>query len=427
MRPHVAASLLLTAVVASCGDGTGPEPTRAPGSVSIKPCARVLSSFDAIWFAYRNGDGPWTQVSPDASGTYKFEAEANASLAYSYRTAENIRVTRIVNASGAELALIGLELCTARAGTASLTGSAVVSGGGGAIIGAANQVALVSIPSTGQATWSLSNLSGASTDLVAIGGSDGTLPGGERWIVRRGIVPGIQAVPALDFTAAEAQTAPPLHSISFSGAPTGARVDVLAYLISSGGTAFPLLGRTSVASPQTMTAMPASLRAPGDLYTVALNMIGLGGGDFRDIYIGYSDPAAQSVVFGPAIGTPTFSAITPAPYPRMRAVFASQADYPDAAQIEFHESFSEVTVTTTAAYLGGRPSTWELEIPDLTAAGYQASWGVPDVPRASVAKAINGSAHILLDEVARKGETATVGLRQVIQGTPASASIRRQP
>ncbi|HET9424581.1 MAG TPA: hypothetical protein VFO55_04345 [Gemmatimonadaceae bacterium] len=398
---------LLAAAMAGCGDGTGPGELT---SISIRPCA--VNAFSPVWFAYRNGDGPWTQVSGDATGTFTFEAEPKASIAYSYPGPESQRVTRIVHATAPELALLAAEPCTASAGSASVSGSATTNGSGAALISMANRSLFMSLP-TGQGNFTLTQLPTAATDLVAVGASQS----GERWIVRRAIVPNGQTLPVLDFTSAEAQAAQ-LHSISFSGGPTGGTTNGDARLRTSGGTIHPLSSATGISGPFTVPSLAPAQRHANDVYSVSIQRRNGTGSDFRYIHLGYSDPADRQAVFGPAMAGGTISAVTSAPYPRMRAVFASQAEYPDAARANFLESFRAVRVTTTAAYLGGRPSNWELEMPDLGGAGYQKEWGLFEAPRSWSFEAIKGSLHVLEGGLPRKDETVTIGVHRAFQGGP---------
>jgi hypothetical protein len=45
-------------------------------------------------------------------------------------------------------------------------------------------------------------------------------------------------------------------------------------------------------------------------------------------------------------------------------------------ETEYDQSNRSVTVSSTAAYAGGRPATWIVDVPDLTSAGYDPTWGL---------------------------------------------------
>ena len=51
----------------------------------------------------------------------------------------------------------------------------------------------------------------------------------------------------------------------------------------------------------------------------------------------------------------------------------------------------------------------------MTGAGYQKEWGVSAAPRIWEVEAIKGSVHVLEGGLARKDETATVGVFRVVQ------------
>jgi hypothetical protein len=43
---------------------------------------------------------------------------------------------------------------------------------------------------------------------------------------------------------------------------------------------------------------------------------------------------------------------------------------------EYDQGPNSIEVTATAGYFGGVPSTWILDVPDFTGAGYNATWGL---------------------------------------------------
>jgi hypothetical protein len=65
----------------------------------------------------------------------------------------------------------------------------------------------------------------------------------------------------------------------------------------------------------------------------------------------------------------------------MRTQLASQTAYPAFASAHFFgpgpNNNRDAIVTATAGYLGGAPPTWDLTMPDLSSAGFQAAWGLP--------------------------------------------------
>jgi hypothetical protein len=84
----------------------------------------------------------------------------------------------------------------------------------------------------------------------------------------------------------------------------------------------------------------------------------------------------DTVTFGPTLNQPTVTSLGTSPYLRLRAQLASQASYNVAAVAEFAQSANSLSVASTANYANGTPTNWVLDIPDLTAAGYDPTWGL---------------------------------------------------
>jgi hypothetical protein len=82
------------------------------------------------------------------------------------------------------------------------------------------------------------------------------------------------------------------------------------------------------------------------------------------------------VTLGPTLNQPTVTSLGTGPYLRLRAQLASQASYNVAAVAEFAQSLNSLSVASTANYANGTPANWVLDIPDLTAAGYDPTWGL---------------------------------------------------
>jgi hypothetical protein len=64
------------------------------------------------------------------------------------------------------------------------------------------------------------------------------------------------------------------------------------------------------------------------------------------------------------------------PYLQPRAQLQSQSAYSGVVDAQFAQSANSVDVAATAAYFGGAPATWTVSVPDLTAAGYDPTWGL---------------------------------------------------
>jgi len=54
----------------------------------------------------------------------------------------------------------------------------------------------------------------------------------------------------------------------------------------------------------------------------------------------------------------------------------SQQEYGSGASIDYKQSNRVVSLLRTAGSAGGTPTKWGLDIPDLSAAGYDPTWGL---------------------------------------------------
>ncbi|MCC7054268.1 MAG: hypothetical protein IT355_13460 [Gemmatimonadaceae bacterium] len=88
--------------------------------------------------------------------------------------------------------------------------------------------------------------------------------------------------------------------------------------------------------------------------------------------------ATTSAVIGPALPTPTITRIESGAFARGRATFSSQPEYNRWAQASFSTGARVNTMLVTAAFAGASlPTTWDLQMPDLSAAsGWNDAWAI---------------------------------------------------
>lgn len=86
--------------------------------------------------------------------------------------------------------------------------------------------------------------------------------------------------------------------------------------------------------------------------------------------------AATPVSFGPRASGAAVTTVATTPYLRPRGQVASQTTYTAAAVAEFGQGNRTVAVAASAAYFGSAPATWTLDVPDLSAAGYDPAWAL---------------------------------------------------
>jgi hypothetical protein len=87
-------------------------------------------------------------------------------------------------------------------------------------------------------------------------------------------------------------------------------------------------------------------------------------------------PAAQSLTLGPAMNSATVTSLGAAAPRRLRVQVAAQSDYNAAVAAGYEQADRSVNLFVTTAYVGETPTTWTLDIPDLTSAGYDPTWGL---------------------------------------------------
>ena len=96
---------------------------------------------------------------------------------------------------------------------------------------------------------------------------------------------------------------------------------------------------------------------------------------------------------GPVLNRPAVTFPNTSPYLRPLVQFASQVEYGEAAAVEFYQSSRGATVGVSAAYLGGTPATWQLELPDFSGVeGWDNAWGLdPTAPTQWLVRAQAGA------------------------------------
>jgi hypothetical protein len=87
--------------------------------------------------------------------------------------------------------------------------------------------------------------------------------------------------------------------------------------------------------------------------------------------------SATTTAFGPQLGTvakPTTIGTTP--NLRLRAQVPTLSTYTSAGVLDLEQNNNGVSVLMTAGYLSSTPTNWTLDVPDLSSAGYDATWGL---------------------------------------------------
>jgi hypothetical protein len=354
-------------------------PTGPVESVSFAFC-----SFGPSWMAIQNEGDVWKQVTVPSSGPITFDATEKVSIAMTLSFFGNF--TLILNVTRAELdnSLLAPFGCEEEDfGNRELAGTASnIADGDLAAIHAGLELTYAS---TDGEPWSLQFLPNTPIDLVAVRLPAPTNLEPDRLIVRRVLQPQLppatpQPVTTLDFAAADA-VAPAIHSLTISGTEANG-AGVTGTFITANGTEATLTNTFAPADgPLDYYAVPAALRNSTDLHH--LEVFSAGDVSDRVVLQWFDAPGARTVTLGPVVTAPTITTVGTSPV-RMRALVPAQSEYPTAASVtfsQFEQSEDDfdirfVQVTTTAAFLAGLPTAWDLTIPDLSGAGYQADWGL---------------------------------------------------
>jgi hypothetical protein len=239
----------------------------------------------------------------------------------------------------------------------------------------------------GNSSFSLTQAADGARDLFAARGSSIT-SSVDRYIARRGLNPGNgSTLPVLDFASSEA-LAPSTATYTLSGIGTdswAAGTFVTTANLTIAGLGDTTGTGTGADIATTYRSLPASLRLSSDTYQfyASASPTGTqsGPGSDRDVFQNLTTFGNRSVTLGPALSVPTVTTAATSPNVRMRMQLASQTAYSAYVSAHFFgpgpNNNRAAIVTATAGYFGGTPAMWDLTMPDLLSAGFQAAWGLP--------------------------------------------------
>jgi len=202
-------------------------------------------------------------------------------------------------------------------------------------------------------------------------------------------------------------------------------VDLETDFLSSDGAEHQLMHFTSTnASVFTYVSVPVSMRGPSDLHLITA--FSSSASATREVWQYYREPSDKTLTFGPGLSEITMSIASSTPYVRPRLTVPSQTEYPAAMQAFFGQltgsTFRSVQIFTTAGFLGGRPATWTLEMPDLSAAGYQTTWAFPNTALINAnARGFDGDVSVILGGDPADGQT----IKSAIRATSVIVALRR--
>lgn len=365
MRSSWAAVAASCVVLAGCSDGTGPQPIA--GSLTLDFC----SSAAPIWFAYQNEGGDWTRVEGNIDNTFTFDVTERVAIAMTTDFGDEV-LTDIFYATRSELLPLADKACIETFGAKTLNGAvADVLAGEQAIITMGEAEAIVTPPPS---TFVLDGVPDGPRDVIAhreVNTIEGLVP--DRVIRRVENRTNNATLPTFDFSESTSD-AVAVSLASISGLIAGEENALDVFFLTVLGTnhylyAAPFFSTNS----QAIYGIPTGLTQQGDLHEIRLNAQPSSGETYRELRRWYREPSPQSLALGPTLNEPEIAPLGSSPYLRLRASLASQPEYDSFATAYFTQGqegdLRSVFVTHTAGFHGGTPSTWRLDIPDVTEAG----------------------------------------------------------
>ena len=363
--PSQAATLHVQVTAASGGSGNV--------AVSFATCD---PSEVPIWFAVQNGTGAWTRVTLGANNTFTFAAPVSGGVALVTPSGQGFS-TSVVYGSRADITTLALgNQCGglhASAGRQHLTGS---------LTGIATNSAFISVGGASTQlqvsqglNFTLDQVPSGMRDLIAaaINVNASGLTAYPRMILRRDVAYSA-SIPLLNFNGPEWFT-PVTRTITTNNLGAD-QSSVEVSFVTTNGSSAPYLSEAGGPNAVRFIGMPDSLLQAGDLHAVSVFAAQLNGASGRIAIVLHRSVVADTVTFGPALSQPTVTSLGTSPYLRLRAQVASQSEYNGGVNAEFSQNANSVGVAITAGYTGTAPATWTIDVPDLTAAGYDPAWGV---------------------------------------------------
>lgn len=372
--PGVVAGLTLTcAALSACSDPGisspgGPSTPPGPQTVQVAYC----SGLQPEWVAFQDGDGPWTQAAPTATG-------GNTTFQHAFQTNRGGIATMTLQGGGLTVlsVLYGApaELATAGDTRALFCGDPVSKTLLGTVAGLdTNESAVVSggllsrnlVTPAGGGRFALKALPSGPLDLVA---ARTTRVNGEALvtglILRRDVdLPDSTTLPVLDFTSPEAFL-PTLATLTINGiGPEGASAGVRLVTRTTEILLSPV-PRVSRDVARLYSALPLAHLRPGDLQVLFASAVTGAASRIAQLY--FRSPSDQTLTLPTPLVRPTIDTVAMTPFLRLRARFVPQGDYDRAASMTYQQGTTTiVSLSMTAAYAALTVGGYELVVPDLS-------------------------------------------------------------
>jgi hypothetical protein len=312
---------------------------------------------------------------PGPNNTFTFPVGGSGGVALVTPSGQGFS-TSVFYGSRAELTAVALgDQCGglhASVGTRRLTGSLSGIATNSAFVSVGGASTQLQIPQG--LSFTLDQVPSGPRDLIAaaINVNPGIPAAYPRMILRRDVAY-TTTIPQLNFSGPEWFT-PIARTIATNNLGTDHSSVEVSFATANGSSA-PYLNEDGGPNAVRFLGMPDSLLQPGDLHAVSIFAAPVNGASGRLAIVLHRSVVADTVTFGPPLNQPTVTSLGTSPYLRLRAQVASQAEYNGGATADFSQNANTVDVVITTGYVGSVPATWTIDVPDLTAAGYDPAWG----------------------------------------------------
>jgi len=346
------------------------------GNIKWKFCS---GSLPRVFFAVKDGTGPWTRIMPAASDTsYSFNITSGAGQVAEINIEGGGFRTTVYSYTAQEMSARAASQCTLIQNVTSRTVNGFFAGvtgfrtsqvGMGWWFGSAN----------GNGSFSLLNLPPGPLDVMAVRNGDFADPSAipvDRMIIRRGINPASGAtLPVFDFGAAESFA--PTQALWTFGSANGEAFGVSQSFFTAAGTTASFTAIPAVdgaATNRTLDGVPLAQTIAGDLHQVIATIATTGPSPTSPLratrqIIAYTRTVApRQLSFGSAMPAPTtILPIAGLPAGRLRVQGSVPSEYTSGITLDFTQTASSnhMTIHATRGFLGAG-NLYDLSMPDLT-------------------------------------------------------------
>ena len=336
------AAFISFAALTSCGI-FGPDGSR-PHTIRLPFCGEA--TIPMTWAAYKPAEGGWLELTPVA-GQLTFEARGAMTVAYG-----NANEARVYSATAQEL---GEALCDAPWGEVKVVQGTVRDV-------AADERFFVSVGPTTVSSTPFA-LFVPERPLTIVARTEKLANGTpSRVILRNGLNPPTGSdIGVFDFSSSDARM---FEAASFTVSGDAVGMFYVNTFRHASGEQTLFSGDATGGGAKTLYAIPESSLDADDYHVVdvtAFSQVNL-----RRLVYYYRRARQAALAIGPLPLSPTGVVTSSAPCSRFRVLAPSQAEYSSFAIARFFVNSSNVEVGVSRAFLGARPATWDLEVPDLS-------------------------------------------------------------